>query len=331
MSREKKRLLETDLVDSLLAEEQKDSANAQVPSFAEDPGVVLSAQSEEDDMENLSEKTKPLAEPPRASDETIPVAFNHDYEAPLENEKTYIFGQEPTQRLDKSGAGERTEQIRVGRLVSAEKMVQGGGGGPVSMVEASLAQSENLRVAQTRILDLEKELERTRQENEQLIAAGETLRRKSEDLVARMEKAEINLREERTTIKEEKKLYKESIEDKDRESMRLREKIEELELRLESDLKKIRVRERELENRLELVKMEEAALIRSKDEIILDLKRKIDQLHSEVENYRGRSLELHKNMEADQERLRRTVRTLRLALSMLEDGDTGPVPLKKAE
>jgi hypothetical protein len=89
---------------------------------------------------------------------------------------------------------------------------------------------------------------------------------------------------------------------------------------------KIRNRERELENRLELVKVENQALLRSKDEYTLELKRQLDQSRLEIENYRNKSQELKRRFDDKQEILRRTVKTLRLALTMLEgeeDGSSG--------
>jgi predicted nucleic acid-binding Zn-ribbon protein len=105
-----------------------------------------------------------------------------------------------------------------------------------------------------------------------------------------------------------------------------------LELRISTNIQKIRVRERELENRLELVKMESAALIRSKDEMILELKRNIDQLNLELTNYRNKNQELNRLTTDKQEMLRRTVKALRLALSMLEgEEDTQKAPLRKVK
>ena len=72
-------------------------------------------------------------------------------------------------------------------------------------------------------------------------------------------------------------------------------------------------------------------MLRNKDDIILDLKRRIDQLTTETDNYRNRGLELHKQIESHQERFRRTVRALRLALTMLEETQGDVVPIKKAE
>lgn len=230
----------------------------------------------------------------------------------------------------KSASAEVAEDVRFGRVITESSKRPSVWGG---VAEASLIQSENLRVAQQRILELEKEVERLRRENEQLMAAGETLRRKSDDLQAQLEKSNAILNEEKQNFKEERHLLNESVRAKSREVQTSRDKIAELEMRLENDLRKIRVRERELENRLELTKMEEAALIRNKDDIILDLKRRMDQLAQETDNYRQRSRELNNQMNSDQEKVRRTVRALRLALAMLEDesGEGAGVALKKAE
>ena len=358
MSRRKKRSLEADLVESLLSGEDESSevsdildAPVSVVSLDDDrtiapSGEVFSAEAATVVQDVDSDKTQVVAESgydsPQNLDEsedTVQVSpgIQESYDPGIVNtanqESTFLLAREETQRfspVDMPGSlpSSGQEEIKFGRVASDKSVI---GGGSSSSVELSLSQSESLRVAQNRILGLEEEVERVRQENEQLIAAGETIRRKSDSLRTRVEKAEMSLKEERAIFKEEKKIYRDNLEDKERENQRIREKLEELEIRLDSDLKKIRVRERELENRLELVKMEEAALLRNKDEIILDLKRKIDQLNSELDNFRGRSLELHKNMEQDQERQRRTVRALRLALTMLEDSESEVTPLKKVD
>ena len=116
-------------------------------------------------------------------------------------------------------------------------------------------------------------------------------------------------------------MFKEALQQKDGEKIKLRNKVEELENRLSQDMRRIRVRERELENRLELARLEKTALVRTKDESILELKRKIDNLESELETYRNKIVELHGRIESNQEQFGRTVRALRLALTNLESSD----------
>jgi chromosome segregation ATPase len=191
-------------------------------------------------------------------------------------------------------------------------------GGPASSTEAALAQSESLRIAQSRLLELEQEIERLRLQNEELAAAGETLRRRGDELMTKNTKRENDYQHAVDTFEQEKHLLSATKEALQRDVESLRRKNEELELRVTTNIQKIRVRERELENRLELVKMESAALIRSKDEMVLELKRNIDQLNMELTNYRSKNQELNRLTTDKQEMLRRTVKALRLALSMLE-------------
>lgn len=206
-----------------------------------------------------------------------------------------------------------------------------GGGSVYASSDATLAQAESLRIAQQRILDLEKEVEKYRLENEELASAGEIIRDRAEELTSRIFSLEKEKHEVTESLSNELILLKGSLQYKESEVGKARLKIEELEARLKSDFKKIRVRERELENRLELVKAEKTALLRAKDENILELKRKIDHLQSELDNYRDKVLELNKTIDLNQEQFKRTVRALRLALSNLEVKEENIVPLKKAE
>lgn len=198
-------------------------------------------------------------------------------------------------------------------------------------VDASLAQAENLRMAQQRILDLEKEIDRLREENNDLSVAGNIVRQKNEEISSRllnMEKERLELQE---SLENEIMVLKGNMEFKEAEVIRLRDKVEELEVKLRTDFKKIRIRERELENRLELAKAEKFALVRAKDENILDLQRKLDHLKNEMDSYRSKILELNKTIETYQEQMKRTVRALRLALTNLEVKDEEAVHYKKAE
>lgn len=200
--------------------------------------------------------------------------------------------------------------------------------------DAQMVQAENLRLAQTRILELENEAEKLRQENELLTAAGTIAKNRLDELTEKIhaiERSKIDAMEQASL---EMKILKESLLERDRETAKAKRKVEELETRLNSDLKKIRVRERELENRLELSRLEKTALVRSKDENILDLKRKMDLISSELENYKQRTSELQEKIDNQHDQIGRTVRALRLALTNLESSDTSSdsvLPLKKAE
>lgn len=202
-------------------------------------------------------------------------------------------------------------------------------------IDAQLQQAETLRLAQQRLSELEKLLDRTRQENEELSSVVEVARSRAEDLQHQVHRFEKNKNDVRDQLQVEIGIHKDNLQSKDFELSKMKLKVDELDLRLQSDLKKVRVRERDLENRLELSKVEKNALVKSKDETILDLKRKMDLLNSDVENYKNRIIELNQRLESNQEQFARTVRALRLALTNLESSEnkdsTSLAPLKKAE
>lgn len=202
--------------------------------------------------------------------------------------------------------------------------------------DPALVQAENLRLAQERIIELEKAFEKIRRENELLSSAGELAQAKLEELQAKLASADRVKGELSQQNESELRIFKDGLNIKENDINRLKLKVEELEGRLAQDLRKVRVRERELENRLELTKMEKNALVRAKDETILDLKRKVEHFETEIESYKGKIVELNEQLEANQEQFSRTVRALRLALTNLEVSEgTGNsitlAPLKKVE
>ncbi len=251
-----------------------------------------------------SQPSSPRATTQQQPDETVRLRDSQVLSSPVLEEPTKSKGKEP--------AVEPVHRAAVGRAVPF------GSSGFRSPTEAVLAQSETLRLAQQRILELESEVERLRSENEQLASAGETFRRKSDELLSLNEKLDHRARDIQQLAEQEKGMISDQLAHQTKEVQQLRSQNEELQLRLSTSLQKVRVRERELENRLELLKMESTALIRSKDELILDLKRQVDQLNMELENFRTKGQELHRVFAEKQEQMRRTVKALRLALSMLE-------------
>ena len=230
-------------------------------------------------------------------------------------------------KIDRGGATE----IRSGVKIPPSPKLTVADSSQPSSFEGVLKQSESLRIAQTRITDLERELERVRRDNEQLSTAGDTLRRRADELMGKAESFEIQAREAALRLDEEKKVLRGQIQGKERENAEMKARVEEIETRLESNFKKIRVRERELEHRLEIVKMESSTLVTTKDKMLLDLKRQIDQLHQESDSAKSKSQELFSQYKEKQETIRRVVRALRIALTILEGDDETVAPFKKAE
>lgn len=197
--------------------------------------------------------------------------------------------------------------------------------------DSNLAQAENLKIAQAKILDLEKENEKLRLQNEELISATEIIKERSDLLTAQIYEYKNDRESLEQSFKNELALAKSQLNRKDAELQKAQMKIDELDSRLKFDMKKIRVRERELENRLELIRAEKNALMRSKDDQILDLRRKLDQLQLEVDSFRQKCVELNRVIETNQESFKRTTRALRLAMANLELQEENKVTLKKVD
>jgi hypothetical protein len=197
--------------------------------------------------------------------------------------------------------------------------------------DSNLGIAHNMELAQDKIVSLEKENEALRQQNEELVAAAEIIKERADMLASEMNFLKNDRDSLDQSFKNELLILRNQLNRKDSEIQKASSKTEELESRLKFDMKKIRVRERELENRLELLRAEKNALVKSKDEMILDLRRKCDQFQLETESFRQKCIELNKVIESSQESVKRTTRALRLAMANLELQDEGKQLIKKAE
>ena len=185
-----------------------------------------------------------------------------------------------------------------------------------------LKRADQLKIAQERIHELENTVFAVRQENAGFSSEIETLKKRIEELSSLLDSTERRNRTKMESLSDERNLLEESLFQKNREYNNLKLKIEELKNRLAKDLKSVRVREIELENRLELVKQEKTTLLKSKDEVILNLKRKTEHLIMDIDGYRKKAQLSQVQISENEERIQRSVRALRLALGMLEGSDS---------
>lgn len=223
-------------------------------------------------------------------------------------------------------AADSNIKVAIGSHARSNVMSSWGGS-----AEVNLGQAEHLKMAQEKILELERENEKLRRQNEELYSASEIIKERSDLVTAQVSEFKKDRDDLEESFKNEMMVLKSHISRKDAELQKSLFKIDELESRLKFDLKKIRVRERELENRLELIRAEKNAIVRNKDEQILDLRRKMDILQMEVESYRQKCVELNKHIETSQESFKRTTRALRLAMANLELQEENKTPLKKVD
>jgi chromosome segregation ATPase len=205
-----------------------------------------------------------------------------------------------------------------------------------SEIENQVFQASHLKISQQKILQLEKEIDTLRSENDRLHSAAEVAKSKVDELLSKIHQLDRAKNEIREQAGIDQSQLQDRLHNKDYEITKLKMKVEELEKQLNSDFRKVRVKERELENRLELIKLEKTALVRSKDETILNLKRKNEELQLELKTFQQKCHELNQKIEANHDQFSRTVRALRLALSNLENNENTmtvsvAAPLKKVE
>lgn len=259
-----------------------------------------------------------------ANDPTVAIAPPTNHFSTGDNEKTVAIAGY-SQRNDSQS--ENNVKVSVGQSRAAFSSGYAAWGNS----DSQLAQAENLRIAQEKILELENENEKLRLQNEELIAASEIVKERADLLTTQVHEFKNDRDSLEQSFKNEMQLVRNQFHRKDNELQKAQMKIDELDSRLKFDMKKIRIRERELENRLELIRAEKNALVKSKDEQILDLRRKMDQVQLEVESYRQKCVELNKALDVNQDSFKRTTRALRLAMANLELQDENKIPLKKAE
>ena len=188
-------------------------------------------------------------------------------------------------------------------------------------ISISLKQSENLRVAQERIVALEEEINRLRKENEELLSAGDIFKQRLDKITVQNDNLKKSYEESREEFQDEKKTLMDTLSDQSLEMDKMSMKNKELEKRLSSNIQQIRVRERELENRLELMKLDSQTLVREKDQYILDLKRQIDRIKIDLETQKSKYNETEQKLQGQKSQSRRASRGLQMALHILRGND----------
>jgi hypothetical protein len=103
-------------------------------------------------------------------------------------------------------------------------------------------------------------------------------------------------------------------------------KREEWKIKIKEELKRIRLKEKDLENKYELLKRDTQALLDSKDQHVLELKRKSDALELEMDTLEEKlrnSNVLLSQMDAKKRRLIETLKLAQVLLEQLDKPDSG--------
>ncbi len=182
-------------------------------------------------------------------------------------------------------------------------------------------QSEYLRIAQKKMSGLEEKITDLSRENEDIASAAETFKKLNDEYFITIENLKSKLVDQKQTFSQEAELLKKINRAREKEITEYKQKIEDYELRVENDFQRVRKREKDLEHRLEIAKMEETAIVKSKDQLILDLKKRVDEISSESDNFRRKSQENYREFHKKQQTVRSVIRVLRIAITKLEGDD----------
>jgi len=164
-------------------------------------------------------------------------------------------------------------------------------------------------------------LEASIKQNRLLTSQLDEAHRNAARLQAEMEEERSEHAEQLTLLRNE---YEEKLqqaganEDQVRELVRKKEEFKE---KIREDLKRIKLKERELENKYELLRNDTQTLLDAKDKQILDLKKKVDALDLELEQFDDKLRENEMVLNEINVKKRRLIETLKLAISLLDDID----------
>ena len=185
-------------------------------------------------------------------------------------------------------------------------------------LSVSLQQSENFKIAQSRIKNLEAEVFKLREENESLVDTGNSFKEHLDKLIDRHESLKVAHKEMRREFSEEKNILDRKIREQIKEIKNKKTKDKEFKEKISKNIQHIGSRERELENRLELVSLENQTLSHEKDRCILDLKNQIDELKSQLEKQRDVHYENSQKIQQFRDQCRKATQAMKIALSIFK-------------
>lgn len=177
--------------------------------------------------------------------------------------------------------------------------------------------SAHLQAAREQVESLETEVTDQRSKNDQL---EYELKKQEEHLGSLKKEKEVHVESLEKTIED----LKSQLEVRSRQARVLKEKIEEtlkeresIRQRIREDLQKIRRRERELENRLDIVRRDSEALLHSRENKIVELKRKVDLLEFNMELLQEQFDQEHSHKSELEDKLRKAAQAMKVAGGLL--------------
>lgn len=186
-------------------------------------------------------------------------------------------------------------------------------------------EEEKVRLAAT--------IRQLREERQTVLTKIEDEKRKNDDVIQENLGLKAELEEIKIEMEIIKKRHLEELEDFKNQTRLLQSKkglydekikkyqkdIQQYEKRVKVDVGRIRQRESELENQLELVRHDAQSQVQTRDEKILELKRKIDTLEFNMENMSIQEKKAREDKNLLEEKLLKVMKTLRGSLHVLEE------------
>ena len=189
-----------------------------------------------------------------------------------------------------------------------------------------------LRIKEEQLEISDDERQELSRENERLQKDAHTLQlrlRELEHLEAEMAKkvsqmeedrrnAEFHQRQEKEEHDREGRAHSERARQLETQLADSTEKYENLRVRVRKDIRKIRENERDLEARLELLRRDSETLLRTRDERVLEMQRKIDALEFDLDQVQDSKVQAQMEAERYLAKLSRVARALHVATGLIE-------------
>jgi len=218
------------------------------------------------------------------------------------------------------------------QVASLSKMSEGDriSGNQVEILKKYLALKES------EVRDLRDQQEQYQSVLRKLSSQVDTLQRNNRDLVTEMDvskrhekKTRDDVRDVKTRYQDEMAVLKADYEERlrssgnyDAQAEDLHRKKEEWKDKVREELKRVKLKEKELETKHELLRRDTQALLDSKDKHLLELTKKSDALEMEMEALEDRLRRSNVVLSAIDSRKKRLIETMRLAIALLESIDS---------
>lgn len=226
--------------------------------------------------------------------------------------KFYRGDENPIEKV-KKGHGDLESQMLHETMSSFDRVASSGGGEDLVRMQTTL---RHLRAEREQMLkdlsSLKTEKKLLEQDNLGLKAEIDELKIELSIVKKRHNDEVGELRYQARVSDEKKALLEEKVKTFQKEFDRINQKVR-------VDINQVKQREKELEGKLELMAMDSSHQIQSRDNKILELKRKIDALEFNMENISIQEQKAKDDKTKVEERLRKIVKTLRGSIKLLED------------